>query len=135
MRCKYFRFRHISRDLEEDTGHVFAERDRDEPVAGEHVPDIPDRKDYCPARGVKRDRAGGDGRAGRVRVLVQQRHGLADKQQHPHVFGTDKIRFVPDPDMDITIAPGHDDAGRETGHSHPPVCPICSVSALKLETK
>jgi hypothetical protein len=39
VRCKYFGFRHIARDLEEDAGHILAECDRDEPVSGEHVPD------------------------------------------------------------------------------------------------
>jgi hypothetical protein len=37
--------------------------------------------------------------------------------------------------MDVSIASGHDDTGREMAHAIPPVSLPYSVSDLKMETK
>lgn len=104
MRRDNFDCRLIPGQLEEIAGGFLPERDCKELIAGHHVPLRIDRDDDGLPGGGEADLAGYlidlQGR-----TLLQERHAIADKEEHAEIFRADLVPFFPDADMYAAIFP------------------------------
>ena len=89
------------------TGEFLPECDCKELVAGQHVPLLIDRDDDGPPGWAEVNRAG-DLVNLRGRTFLQERHMIADKEEHPEIFRAEVIPLSPDMEMHTTFITAQD---------------------------